>query len=164
MESLGLLVLLFLAPLIVSIVVAAQFGKLKASIDDLRRRLLALEGRSSSRDSEPAPPKRAIPPPLPAFLQPPPIPASTSSPPSPGAKMPAPSFDWESIVGVKVFAWIGGLAFFLGVVFFVKYAFDNNLITPGMRIVAGGVVGIALVAIGAPECLCAGRLRRRAIG
>lgn len=77
------------------------------------------------------------------------MPASASSPPAPGAKVPAPSFDWESIVGVKVFAWIGGLAFFLGVVFFVKYAFDNNLITPGMRIVAGGVVGIVLVAIGA---------------
>lgn len=63
--------------------------------------------------------------------------------------MPAPSFDWESVVGVKLFAWIGGLAFFLGVVFFVKYAFENNLITPVMRVVIGALVGVALINIGA---------------
>jgi uncharacterized membrane protein len=72
------------------------------------------------------------------------LPAQNIPPP-----LPAPSFDWESIVGVKLFAWIGGLAFFLGVVFFVKYAFENNLITPVTRIVAGGIVGAALIIIGA---------------
>ena len=27
-----------------------------------------------------------------------------------------PSVNWESILGVKLFAWVGGLALFLGVV------------------------------------------------
>jgi uncharacterized membrane protein len=49
---------------------------------------------------------------------------------------------------VRLFAWIGGLAFFLGVVFFVKYAFENNLITPPMRVIAGAIVGIALGLLG----------------
>ena len=40
-------------------------------------------------------------------------------------------------MGVKLFAWIGGFVLFLGVVFLVKYSFENNLITPRMRIVIG---------------------------
>jgi hypothetical protein len=49
---------------------------------------------------------------------------------------------------VKLFAWIGGLALFLGVIFFVKYAFDNNLITPVTRVLAGGAIGLALIVTG----------------
>ncbi len=37
-------------------------------------------------------------------------------------------------MGVKLFAWLGGLALFLGVVFMVKYSFENNLITPLGRV------------------------------
>jgi uncharacterized membrane protein len=33
-------------------------------------------------------------------------------------------------MGVKGFAWVGGFALFLGVAFFVKYSFDNNLVPP----------------------------------
>jgi len=33
-------------------------------------------------------------------------------------------------MGAKLFAWIGGLALFLGVAFFVKYSFEHNLIPP----------------------------------
>ena len=51
-------------------------------------------------------------------------------------------------MGVKLFAWLGGLALFLGVVFMVKYSFENNLITPLGRLVIGGTVGLALVATG----------------
>jgi uncharacterized membrane protein len=144
----GLFFLLFLAPLILSIVVAAQFGEIKSRVEDLRRRLLELERRGGVPSPAPAPPppipKAISPLPARAIAQPPPLPAQST--PSP---LPAPSFDWESIVGVKLFAWIGGLAFFLGVVFFVKYAFENNLITPVMRIVAGGIVGVALIIVGA---------------
>src|SRR5262249_29710795 len=57
------------------------------------------------------------------------------------------TFNWESILGVKLFAWIGGFALFLGVVFFVKYAFDNNWITPGMRIISGALVGAGLIGV-----------------
>ena len=51
-------------------------------------------------------------------------------------------------MGVKLFAWIGGFALFLGVVFLVKYSFENNLITPLMRVVIGAAIGGALVAAG----------------
>jgi uncharacterized membrane protein len=51
-------------------------------------------------------------------------------------------------MGVKLFAWLGGLALFLGVVFFVKYSFEHNLITPQMRIAIGALTGFGLIAGG----------------
>ena len=48
-------------------------------------------------------------------------------------------------MGVKLFAWIGGLALFLGVAFFVKYSFDNNLISRELRVAIGFVTGLGLL-------------------
>src|SRR5450759_4094749 len=48
-------------------------------------------------------------------------------------------------MGVKLFAWVGGLALFLGVAFFVKYSFDNNLVPPELRVAIGFVVGVGLL-------------------
>ena len=81
----------------------------------------------------------ATPPPLPV---PPPLPIATPPPPAPTP------FNWEAFMGVKLFAWLGGLALFLGVVFLVKYSFENNLITPLGRVTIGVVIGAGLVALG----------------
>jgi len=48
-------------------------------------------------------------------------------------------------MGAKLFAWIGGLALFLGVAFFVKYSFEHNLIPAELRVAIGFVVGASLV-------------------
>ena len=64
-----------------------------------------------------------------------------------------PGINWESFVGVRLFAWIGCLALFLGVVFFVKYAFENNLVGPRMRIFSGGLVGLILIGAGITPAL-----------
>ena len=48
-------------------------------------------------------------------------------------------------MGAKLFAWIGGLALFLGVAFFVKYSFEHNLIPPEVRVAIGFAVGLVLV-------------------
>ena len=48
-------------------------------------------------------------------------------------------------MGVKLLAWIGGLAAFLAVAFFVKYSFDNNLISPEVRMAIGFVAGLGLL-------------------
>ena len=44
-------------------------------------------------------------------------------------------------MGVKLFAWVGGLALFLGMAFFVKYSFDNNLVPPELRVAIGFITG-----------------------
>lgn len=51
-------------------------------------------------------------------------------------------------MGVKLFAWVGGLALFLGVVFAVKYSFEHNLISPAVRVALGFLTGIGLIAAG----------------
>ena len=102
------------------------------------------------------------PPPAPAAVRPPPIPqaplparvpmpAPSVAPSQPQAIRPEPqpafhTVNWEKFLGVKLFAWLGGFALFLGVAFFVKYSFDNNLITAPMRIGLGYLTGIGLIA------------------
>lgn len=82
-------------------------------------------------------PVAALPPPLP-------VRAESSSPPM----IRESEVSLEQFLGVKLFAWIGGLALFLGIVFFVKYAFERNLISPAMRISIGYVTGGGLIAAG----------------
>src|ERR1019366_158244 len=78
--------------------------------------------------------------PSPVFVAPvPPRPAPVPLP------KPKPAINWEQFMGVKMFAWVGGLAAFLGVAFFVKYSFDNNFISPELRVAIGFLAGLALL-------------------
>ena len=61
------------------------------------------------------------------------------------AARPIPAINWEQFMGVKLFAWVGGLALFLGVAFFIKYSFDNNLVSPELRVASGFVAGLGLL-------------------
>lgn len=55
------------------------------------------------------------------------------------------SVDWEQFTGAMLFAWLGGLALFIGAGFFVKYSIDKNLISPVMRLVIGALVGLGMI-------------------
>jgi uncharacterized membrane protein len=167
--------LLILAPLILLIIGVVQLRKLKAAVAQLIRRVAELESRGVSTAPAPAPPvaetmapSAAVPPPVPRTvpdvsppelqqavfpppsLEPPPPPRPPPPPQGPPPVPPPPPkpFDWEAFFGVKLFAWIGGFVLFLGIVFLVKYSFENNLITPAMRVAIGTVVGIALIVTG----------------
>jgi hypothetical protein len=61
----------------------------------------------------------------------------------------SPPINWEQFMGVKLFAWVGGLAMFLGIVFFVKHAFDQGLIPPELRVAIGFLAGFGMVVGGA---------------
>ena len=166
-------VLILLAPLVLLIVGIVQLQKLKGALRNLVRRVAELESRSdltaaggSSVAARAPLPRAAVqptpPPPPPAVVKepsrpaPPPIPSAAVPPPPPPPPppthvpppVPAKPFDWEAFFGVKLFAWIGGFVLFLGIVFLVKYSFENNLITPAMRIAIGTVLGIALLVTG----------------
>lgn len=54
----------------------------------------------------------------------------------------------EQFLGVKLFAWLGGLALFFGIAFFVKYSFEHNLIPPSMRVAIGFLLGAGLLVSG----------------
>ena len=90
-------------------------------------------------------------------VSPPPLPESPvrrklvdygDEPPSPvpqapvmAAAEPKEPFSLEKFMGVKLFAWLGGVAMFFGVIFFVKYAFEKNWIPPAVRIALGFLAG-----------------------
>jgi uncharacterized membrane protein len=59
-----------------------------------------------------------------------------------------PSINWEQFMGVKLFAWLGGLGLFLGIALFVKYSFEHDLIPPEVRVALGFLVGLALLVAG----------------
>jgi hypothetical protein len=48
-------------------------------------------------------------------------------------------------MGVKLFAWLGGFAAFLGVAYLVKYSFEHDLIPPEVRVALGFLLSIGLV-------------------
>lgn len=48
-------------------------------------------------------------------------------------------------MGAKLFAWLGGIAAFLGAAFFVKYSFEHDLISPEVRVALGFLFGLTLI-------------------
>ncbi len=94
-----------------------------------------------------AAPKPVVPPQPPPIVAPLPVSVAPTPPRlAPAAPRPTgPAINWEQFMGVKLFAWIGGLALFLGVAFFVKYSFDNNLISRELRVAIGFVTGLGLL-------------------
>ncbi len=54
----------------------------------------------------------------------------------------------EQFMGAKLFAWVGGLALFLGIIFFVKLSIERGWISPELRTAIGFVIGIGLVGAG----------------
>jgi type II secretory pathway pseudopilin PulG len=66
-------------------------------------------------------------------------------PPLTPPRPPAPKINWEQFMGVKGFAWLGGFALFLGIAFFIKYSFDNNLVSPQLRVAIGFLTGLGLM-------------------
>ena len=166
--------LIVLAPLVLLVLGIVELQKLKSAVRHLVSRVGELESRSGPAPvartapvgpepiSQPSMPRAAAPPPPPptmkepAFVKspvaekPPPPPPSIPPPIRPPPSPPPPSkpIDWEAFLGVKLFAWIGGFVHFLGIVFLIKYSFDNNLITPAMRVAIGTALGLALIGTG----------------
>jgi Predicted membrane protein (DUF2339) len=154
-----------LVPISLLVIGAVELHKLKKTVRQLGRRVGELESGKGGVEVMPAAPvvqtasssspSLAVPPPLPprSSIPEPALPKKPVGEPPPIKPPPPPrparaAIDWEAFLGVKLFAWIGGFVLFLGIVFLVKYSFENNLITPGIRVVIGTVVGLALIVTG----------------
>src|SRR6266487_4409847 len=166
MELLILMVVgLLIAICVLPFVALAKANSAKRGLDDLATRFSSLENevRSLGRHTTPAPKSeaavvavKAVPPPVPTTTAaligqekesvPPPIPERFVKATVPQIAAPArPPINWEQFMGAKLFAWIGGLALFLGVAFFVKYSFEHNLIPPELQIAIGFTIGVILL-------------------
>ena len=102
-------------------------------------------------------------------------PAAVPAPPrTPGDRPPMPplprpsetgssGFDWESLVGVKLFSAIAGIALVLAAVFFLRYSVEHGWLQPPVRVAIGIIVAIALlVAVRAESGARLSRHRQRA--
>lgn len=70
-------------------------------------------------------------------------PAQPQRPPE--SRVSAPAFNWEQFVGVKLVAWLAGLALFLAAAFGLKYSFEQNLVPPALRAAVGFALGVGLL-------------------
>lgn len=84
--------------------------------------------------------------PEPAAPEPPPPPPPPPPPAAP-AKPPKPPFDWEHLIGVKLFSWLGGIAMVIAALFFLRYSVEHGYLSAPVRAVIGIATGAALVAI-----------------
>ncbi len=71
-----------------------------------------------------------------------PMPVSTST------SAPVEDHTTEAVTSGRTLAILGIAAVFIGVAFFLKYAFDNNWISPAGRIILGIIAGFAMLGIG----------------
>lgn len=89
-----------------------------------------------SRAASPAePPWRVAPPRAPSSPPPPPLPRPE----------PAAAFDWEALVGVRLFSWVAGIALALAGIFFLGYSIQSGWLQPPVRMAIGLLVGVALL-------------------
>ena len=103
----------------------------------------------------PAIPPAPIAPPRPAVPAPaPPASATAQRPPAvPPPPPPTPTssgfggFDWEGLVGVKLFSAVAGIALVIAAVSFLRYSIEAGWLQPPVRVAIGVVVAIALLIV-----------------
>ena len=94
---------------------------------------------------EPPPPVATAPPSPPVTPRPP-----AAAPPPPEPPMPPNPlvpFDWESVVGVKMFSSIAGVALVLAAILFLRYSIDRGWLSPTVRVAIGIVVSVTLLVV-----------------
>ncbi|MFO1034978.1 MAG: DUF2339 domain-containing protein [Hyphomicrobiales bacterium] len=159
MESLFILgLLIVLAGPVLGIIALVQVSNQGMRLAALKRdmdRLLAQQGAATAPAPVPEPPA-AVPEPPPAIAAEAAPPASKGwissepdTPAAPPSPIPAkPGKDVENALASRWLVWVGGVAVALGGLLFVKYAHDNGLIPPVLRVIIGLAFAAALVASG----------------
>jgi uncharacterized membrane protein len=139
--------------------------RLEQQLALLRHELRDLQDRRAAADYLPHRPSHpveqvsepVVPPTPPAQPEPPiaaaPVmeaaPTVAPEPPAPAAPLrpavePAPR-GLEQRLGARGFVWLGGICVGLAVIFLVKYSIDEGLLGPGLRVILGILLGIALL-------------------
>jgi len=139
-----------------------ELAALRASLKGILEKGVPPPAEAPAEEPEPTPtppPEPAAPPPpeerAPAEVPQAPAPAPPAAPPveeRPLEKVAAAGQDWwakvEDVVGKRWMTYAGGLAVFAAAGFFVKYAYDQEWITPAMVVIAGLIAGTAFVVAG----------------
>jgi uncharacterized membrane protein len=73
--------------------------------------------------------------------------AAAQPPPPPSPPRLKPAFDWEGLVGVKLFSWIAGVALVIGAIFFLRYSIDRGWLSSTVRMTLGVLTGLVLLVL-----------------
>jgi uncharacterized membrane protein len=131
---------------------AERVATVEALLSTLVVRLEELERRLPTTDQAPVQPSPAAPPRPP--MMPPAEPTAAPAPETrvgaPGEKPPAlrPTETLEDLLGGRVLAWVGGLAIFVGVIFFLAIAIDRGWIGVEARIALAFLGSTVLLGVG----------------
>jgi uncharacterized membrane protein len=152
------LIIVFFAPIVMSIVALAATSRLRLKLEALERRGASPRGAAAEpppalATAVAAPPEAPPPTALPVTVAPTssaaPLPSPLQRPsapqPQPARAGAAAGMDIERVIGGKWLNWIGIAALLVGTAFFLKYAFDNNWIGPLGRVTIGLLAGTALI-------------------
>lgn len=153
---------------------ATRLATLQKLVEKLRTQAVAVakDAEKAAEPPAPAAPAILIPTPAPPTGAPdvtpataaPPSAAPAAKPPSPPPPPPArpspapiavepppPPIDWESLLGVKGAAWVGGIALIASAIFFARWTIEQGLVTPELRfafMLMGGIGALVAAELG----------------
>ena len=128
-----------------------EFARLRSQLDDLKWRVHELiappqQRRDVEQESFVSSPSPASVAPEPEVAhRAPAYAAAVVAPPIPERTADTSSETVERAIGERWLLYAGVIVLLLGVVFFLRYAFDRNWLAPLVRVALGGVTGAALV-------------------
>ena len=128
--------------------VEQRVAAVEEELDLVAARLTALESRLAPPAPVPEPPPAVT---VPPAIQPeqPPVAAPAVAPQRPSPfKGVRPGETLEDLLGGRVLAWVGGLAIFVGVIFFLAIAVDRGWIGVEARVALAFLGSTALLAVG----------------
>ncbi len=144
--------------ILIVIVGLGIFINLFMRVGELERKVAELSkkgaGVSMAETAVPKPVTATEPPPAPGSFTskildiPTPPPSGVPKPPAQQAVPAQKDGSTEFAVGSRLLTGVGIVALILGVSFFLRYAFANNLISEQMRVALGAVFGILVIVIG----------------
>jgi uncharacterized membrane protein len=97
----------------------------------------------------PPPPPAPAPPPLPpvrpapAFPPASPVTARSTVAPPP----PKPPFDWENLIGVRLFSWMAGIMLAIAAILFLRYSIQHGWLGAPVRMAIGILTGAGLLVV-----------------
>lgn len=111
------------------------------------------QSEAAAEPPAPSPPSEVAAPPLP---EPPSTTAAEWAPPEAPPRAAAPAraftfaldfdFDWESLVGVRLFSWMAGITLLVAAVAFLRYSMEHGWLGAPIRMAIGLALGVGLLA------------------
>jgi len=74
-----------------------------------------------------------------------PAPAPAARPQAAAAPPQKPPFDWESLIGVKLFSWVAAVMLVIAAISFLRYSIVHGWLTEPLRMAIGLVTGVGLL-------------------